>query len=642
MSSSRSSLLPGLILACALALTWLIWDHERQAARQELKSHFDFALSEAVSRIDQRMAAYDQMLRGAQGLITATGKMDRQLFHDYVEALQIDANLSGMQVLGLIEQVPASRKTPHIAAMRRQGFADYRIEPDGERAFYAPVIQREPYLGLNRAPPGFDPWSDPVRQTAMERARDSGMASISGKVRLAIEREGEASPGFVMYLPIYARNQPLETVEQRRQNLQGWVFASFRMSDLMASLYGELPPGLALSLYDGVDDNEAALLSRSREWNKSPAIMTANEYLVVAGHNWLLSLAAQEAFASRFGRNAEDLIALCGIVFSLLAALLAWELSTTRARALRLAATMTHDLRESEQRWAFALEGAGDGVWDWNRESQQIITSERWREIMGYEDNRLAFGFDEWKCRIHPDDLLPALRAMHACMEEQADGTASCVAEYRVRAGENQWKWVLSRGMTVSRSADGQPERIIGTITDISERKAIEERIQHMAQHDALTDLPNRALFSDRLQLALANANRRQERLSLVFLDLDHFKPVNDHYGHAVGDQLLQQVARRLQETVRTSDTVGRIGGDEFVILMPELQEISDAHGLAEKIRKALDQPFMIDGHQLNISCSLGIAIYPEHGKDEISLAKSADSAMYRAKESGRNSVCMA
>jgi len=188
MSPFRSSLLPGLILACSLALTWLIWDHERQAARQELKSHFDFSLSEAVSRIDQRMATYDQMLRGAQGLITATGKMDRQLFHDYVEALQIDANLSGMQVLGLIEQVPASHKTAHIAAMRRQGFADYRIEPAGERAFYAPVIQREPYLGINRAPPGFDPWSDPIRQAAMARARDSGKASISGKVRLASPR----------------------------------------------------------------------------------------------------------------------------------------------------------------------------------------------------------------------------------------------------------------------------------------------------------------------------------------------------------------------------------------------------------------------------------------------------------------------
>lgn len=642
MSTARSSLLPGLILAFALALTWLVWDHERQAARQELKSHFDFALSEAVSRIDQRMTAYDQMLRGTQGLITATGKMDRQLFHDYVEALQIDANMSGLQVLGLIEQVPASRKAAHIAAMRRQGFADYRIEPEGERPFYAPVIQREPYIGINRAPPGFDPWSDPVRQAAMERARDSGMASISGKVRLAVDREKEAAPGFVMYLPIYARNQPLETIEQRRQHLQGWVFASFRMKDLMASLYGELPPGLALSIYDGVDANEAALLSRSYEWGRQPAIMTANEYLVIAGHNWLLSLAAQEAFAGRFGRNAEDLIAICGVIFSLLAALLAWQLSTTRARALRLAATMTHDLRESEQRWAFALEGAGDGVWDWNRESQQIVTSERWREIMGCHENRLAFGIDEWKSRIHPDDLIPTLKAMQTCLEKQADGTSSCVTEYRVRAGEDQWKWVLSRGMTVSRSADGQPERIIGTITDISERKAIEDRIQHMAQHDALTDLPNRALFSDRLQLALANANRRQERLSLAFLDLDHFKPINDHYGHAVGDQLLKQVARRLQDSVRTSDTVGRIGGDEFVILMPELQDISDAHGLAEKIRKALDQPFFVDGHQLNISCSLGIAIYPEHGKDEISLAKSADSAMYRAKESGRNSVCMA
>ncbi|MDR3371016.1 ABC transporter substrate-binding protein [Rhodoferax sp.] len=193
----------------------------------------------------------------------------------------------------------------------------------------------------------------------------------------------------------------------------------------------------------------------------------------------------------------------------------------------------------------------------------------------------------------------------------------------------------------IVRDAQGQPSGLIFVVRDISERKKTEQRIRHMAQHDPLTGLANRALFSDRLQRAIANAVRDKTGLALLFIDLDKFKPVNDTYGHAVGDRLLQEVARRMLQCVRDSDTVARIGGDELVVLLRGACGIPNTLVVAEKIRSSLERPFQLDGHELLISCSVGVALFPEHGQDEITLAKHADLAMYQAKEHGRNQVCL-
>lgn len=160
-----------------------------------------------------------------------------------------------------------------------------------------------------------------------------------------------------------------------------------------------------------------------------------------------------------------------------------------------------------------------------------------------------------------------------------------------------------------------------------------------MAQHDALTHLPNRALFADRLNHELSRAKRHGGRFAIIFLDLDHFKSVNDKYGHSAGDQLLRQVADRLKSAVRKADTVARIGGDEFVLLMAELSEKESVLGLAEKIQEALREPFLIDGQALRISCSIGVAVYPQDGNDANALTKNADESMYRAKASGRDCI---
>jgi diguanylate cyclase (GGDEF)-like protein/PAS domain S-box-containing protein len=642
--STRLFLLPWLVLSAGLGLTWLLWDHEQVSAKKELRSHFEFALSDTVSSIEQRMAAYEQMLRGVQGLFATINVNDRENFHNYVEALRLDANFSGTQTIGVSLLVPAEAKSAHLINMRRKGFADYRIEPAGQREVYAPVIQREPDIGRNRIQPGYDAWANPVRRNAMELARDSGMAALTGKVQLMVDNTSDAQPAFIMYLPIYAQGQPRETIEQRRANLVGWVFAAFRMNDLMASLYGEKVPGVTVEIHDGIEPSPATLLYRSSQIANpaNSAQLNAEEYLVIAGHNWTLSLHADDDFKNHFSNDAAPLIAGTGIVLSLLLAVLAWLLLSGRTHALKLAATMTKELRESEQRWAFALEGAGDGVWDWNLQTRVAITSRRWNQIIGCADDGFMRTIDDWEARIAPDDKQEVMAAIQTCLASPPGSHATCVAEHRLRCYDGSWKWVLFRGMIIEWDEKNRPLRIIGTISDISERKATEERMRHMAQHDTLTNLPNRALFSDRLQRELANAKRHRERFALIFLDLDNFKPINDNFGHGMGDRLLQAVARRLEESIRASDTAGRIGGDEFIILLPKLQTSNDALNLAEKIRLYLQQPFTIDGHELNISSSLGIAVYPENGSDEVALTKSADRALYQAKEEGRNKVVSA
>lgn len=642
MTAARLLLLPWLILIAGLGVTWMAWNHEREATRKELHSQFDFSLRDAVSRVEQRMSAYEQMLRGVQGLFAATDMMDRATFRDYVGALQFDANFSGIQAIGIAEHVTAGRKNAHVDAMRRLGFFDYAITPDGLRESYAPVIQREPYVGPNQIGPGFDAWNDPVRRLAMAQARDSGMATISGKVRLTVDAEAEVSPGFIMYLPIYARGQPHDSVTQRREHLVGWVFSSFRIKDLMASLYGEQSPGLAFAIYDGVEPSDAALLYRTAETDPrhQQSALAANEYLVVAGHTWTLAMSAQDDFEARFGRDAATLIAVAGTGLSLLLALLAWLMATGRARALQLAAEMTRELRESEQRWAFALEGAGDGVWDWNLQTRVAITSQRWKDIVGLDVNTI----DDWEKLIHPNDQSQVMAAIQICFASRPGSSVTCIAEYRIRCGDDQWKWVLSRGMVVERDAEGLPLRVIGTITDISERKLAEEKIEELAFFDSLTHLPNRTLLMDRLKQAMTVGNRNGTCGAVLFIDLDHFKTLNDTLGHDKGDLLLKQVAQRLAVCVREGDTVARLGGDEFVVVLGSLDEsaqeaATQTEVVGEKILASLSQIYRLGDIDHRSTASIGATLFCGHQSSIDDLLKQADLAMYKAKETGRNAI---
>lgn len=236
---------------------------------------------------------------------------------------------------------------------------------------------------------------------------------------------------------------------------------------------------------------------------------------------------------------------------------------------------------------------------------------------------------------IYQPDISLALKAI---AEVYKLGTAT--VEVRLVRHDGVHIPYLCNGVVLKNST-GEIIGFTGTGRDVSDRKVAAEHIHHLAHYDILTDLPNRTLLSDRLHQAMVASKREHTHLALMFLDLDMFKYVNDNLGHDVGDLLLKEVAVRILECLRESDTAARIGGDEFVVLLPSVESAETAMAVAEKIRLTVDKPFVISGHNLRISFSIGVAVYPEHGTEEKILLKNADTAMYLAKHKGRNNVLL-
>jgi diguanylate cyclase (GGDEF)-like protein/PAS domain S-box-containing protein len=291
-------------------------------------------------------------------------------------------------------------------------------------------------------------------------------------------------------------------------------------------------------------------------------------------------------------------------------------------------------LRESEARWSFALEGGGDCVWDWSLVTNQVSLSKGGKGMFGFSDDEIGNNMSEWNARVHPDDVARLLVQISEFFHSKQD---KFTAEYRVRCKDDSWKWILTRGMVSHRNEEGRVIRMIGTHTDLTERKQAEETIQRQAHYDALTQLPNRRLFRDRLEQTIRNAKRDRSGFALMLIDLDHFKEVNDTLGHDAGDFLLVDAAQRLLHCVRESDTVARMGGDEFVVILPDIDDAASIERIAQKIIDKLSAPYLLGEEKAFISASLGITLYPADAQDIESLMKNADQAMYVAKHLGRN-----
>ena len=290
-------------------------------------------------------------------------------------------------------------------------------------------------------------------------------------------------------------------------------------------------------------------------------------------------------------------------------------------------------LRHSETKFRMFVERASDLIFTVSPEGVLTYVSPNWADILGHPveqvvgHNVAAF--------LHPDDLqrcLDYLRAVLVSPERQNP------VEYRVRHANGEWRWHTANGVALER-ASGEQAVYLGIARDVTLQKRAEARIARLAHYDPLTELPNRALVFELAEQALRLAARQGTQLALLFVDLDHFKPVNDRHGHAIGDLLLKAVAARMVRAVRAADVVARIGGDEFVVLLHRVAGVEQALVPAGKILEALRRPFAVNGLTLHISCCVGVALYPDHGTDMVTLARHADQAMYAAKHAGRDRV---
>jgi diguanylate cyclase (GGDEF)-like protein len=628
-----------LVLITGFLAVYFLQQFALNELRSKQQNDFNYQAREILLRINQRLDAYAQILRGARGLYVASQNVERSEFHEFVSSLDLDKRYPGILGLGFSLIVRPDEMASHIASVRKEGFPAYTPHPQGKRELYTSIIYIEPFAGRNLRAFGYDMFSDQVRRTAMEQARDLDKSVMTGSVQLVQETERAIQRGFLMYLPVYRNGMPHSTVAARRANIIGWVYAPFRMNDLMDGILGEQVHNIDLEIYDGASASAETLMfdSRPGQAQTNAPLFHFTKQIETKGRVWTIKQTSLPTFEATTDTKRITTIRASGFLVTVLLSLVMWLLAIGRARALQLAQEITSELRHSEERLKEAQRVAHLGSWEEDLTTHHLSWSDEMYRI--FERDPLSFqpSYAAVLDAIHPED-----RALvDSAFQESVSSLKPWDVEHRLLMPDGRVKYIRAKG-EISYDAQVPALWSIGAVQDITEQKLVQERIEHMAHYDTLTNLPNRTLFYDRLRHAISVARRNRNGLTLLYMDLDGFKEVNDTLGHHTGDMLLISVAQRLSECVRESDTVSRLGGDEFTIIFSGMNKQEDAIAEASKIIQRISMPFVLEGRKVTIGISIGIARYNEEADSEEELISRADEAMYAAKSSGKNTYRMA
>lgn len=739
--------LPYIVIVIGLCTSIFVGWFTYQYYAQKEQLRLELTSNTIVSLVKTRMTAYEQVLRSGVGFLNASQSVSREEWAIFAKEHKLDENFKGIQGFGYSEVVLPQNKQEHEERIQKEGFTDYAIKPEGERKLYTSIIFLEPFDERNRRAFGYDMFSEEVRAEAMRHAMQSGKATLSGKVQLKQESDNNIQAGFLMYLPIYKKNSKLETPQERVSAIQGFVFAPFRANDLMDGILGTMPSNIAFEIYDGNFVNKTNTLYDSNI-NHLPMTLYKKINIEMNERTWTLTFRTNSLLGSE-NIYIVFLVPSLVLMLTLLLALLFNSLIKTKEIALKIATKATQKLHTSEERLRFAMEGSGDGLWDWNITSNEVFFSKRYKEMLGFSEDEIANTLEEWKNRVHPQDLEQVYADITAHIEGKSDAYMN---EHRVKCKDGSFKWILDRGMIVSRGVDGSPARMVGSHSDISERKEsqlkLEEfmsmvdknvitsstdlqgkivriseafctisgysrnellgkhhnivrhkdmpqsiyeelwatirsgnewqgeiknrhkdgstywvdvtltpikneqgditgytsirhditdkkRIEELSVTDRLTQLYNRLKLDEIFAMELASARRYNTPFSIIILDIDHFKLVNDTWGHQAGDDVLKEFAAIIKNNVRETDIIGRWGGEEFLILSSGTN-LEAAAELSQKLRATVSSfKFSFAGHK---TASFGVSSY-HPGDDEKSMVKRADEALYQAKENGRDRV---
>lgn len=630
-------IIPWLILAIGLGLTWVLALRMQRDELAHNRAEFEIRSSEVVTGIERRLVTNGQILRGVVGLFASSGEVTRGEFRQYVDGLQLPANFPGIQAIGFVQHISPQELASHIARMRADGMPEYLVWPEGRRDDYSAVVYIEPSDVRNRRVLGYDLLTDAVRRQAAFEARDAGYPVMTDKIDLLQGVNGQSGTGALIFMPIYRQGASLQTAEQRRSALLGWSYSALHIDRLIQSYlsteYTELRKHIALRIYEGTQPVADNLIYASHAANPSPSISSnyqTQHRVLVHDRTWTIQISALPGYLGNEPVNrAPKIVQVTGVILSIMLALA--TLLLTRSHAHAVAALQTADLAHRELSRQQALLRA---VHDSSSVAICLVDIEG---AILHANQRMAKMFhcplgmlmNKRFTEFLPNDAHEGLRERLA---QLLSGKASAFHAERIflRSDSTEF-WGRVNGRLV-KDSDQQTIGIVVVIEDVTKRRQAEARIHHLAHHDYLTGLPNRALFIEHASQALEMAKRHQRRLAILFIDLDRFKPINDQYGHAAGDAVLKAIAERLLGMLRASDTICRQGGDEFVILLPEFDEPAHIEKLARGLREAIQQPCNVDDRQLSVSAAIGIACYPEHGSSVDELVRQADSAMYEAK----------
>ena len=382
---------PWVILLLSLVMTAIAWHITERAVQTKAAERFTFQTQEIATTISKRLLHYETALRGGAGLFNATEKVDRKIWHRYVNDLKIQQSYPGIQGMGFALMIPAGEINRHLAQIRAEGFPKYTVRPEGRRDPYSAIIYLEPFDWRNQRAFGYDMFAEPVRRAAMMQAMDTGEPAVSGRVTLVQETEEDVQQGFLMYAPVYRKNMPVSTVAERRTAIHGFVYSPFRARDLMHGIMGRNVRGIDLAIYDGITTTKNSLLFDSTDGKPSASHFTAQLPLATANQHWTLIFRAPGSYLTQEERLLPLIVAGAGIAIDFCLFLLISSIARKKQDAEALAVLMAARLKESEARYSSLFNSAKAPMLLIDPESGTLLeTNPAAQEFYGYGQTAMA------------------------------------------------------------------------------------------------------------------------------------------------------------------------------------------------------------------------------------------------------------
>ena len=628
---------PPLALLLCLGVTFFSCRHQIENQQLRLQQVLDEQVKQSVARIEKRLHSYQQILEDTAGLLMLQPDLDDRAFKAYVDRLQLETRFPGTMGLSFTCALSPENLEAYLA-QQRMTRPWFEIHPSGKRESYAVVTFIEPLTPHNRKVVGFDTSVEQERAALLVRSRDEAQLTVSGRILLIQDQGKKQAPAVLVTAPVYAYGAVLDTVEARRRHLLGWTNASLRISDFMHGVLGEDVSAksslLSIQVFDVDASAKTALLFENDvpDGLRPDALARKKTVdILFGGRIWRSEFTTLPTFDKKAGHHWPYETAVLGTLGSVLLAAVLWMFVHGRNNALRLSWRMTRELRESKALFQAVVEGSNNGIFVKDADGRFLMansTLKYWQsEVLNPECI---------ECPEHEAVSSEVLASIKAEEQQIMRAQQNITKELKVQGRDGQLRTLLvTKGPF--KTAEGEVRGVFGIARDITLQKQAQEQIWHQANYDPLTELPNRRMFRDCLQQEIRRVNRNATMLAILFIDLDHFKDVNDSLGHDQGDLLLVDAARRIQSCVRESDIVARMGGDEFIVVIPDLTEISQVTRVAQNLLDTLAQPFLLRHGSAYVSGSIGITIYPHDAEDEVSLIQNADQAMYASKSQGRN-----
>ncbi len=502
--------LPSLLLVAVISVGFSIFAAHLvlQAEQEKGVARFEIRMQRVVTEIHNRMGAYAQLLRGGTALFNASDAVSRSEWKTYVESIDVDKFYPGIQGIGFSEWVRPEDADAHVERIVSEGFGEYRIWPEGERSAYTAIVFLEPFDFRNRRAFGFDMYSEPVRRAAMERARDTGKAAMSGMVTLKQETGEDVQAGFLTYVPVYRQGQPLTSVADRRAALTGFVYSPFRMNDLLHNVLGQDGLDVALSIYDGSIPLDQTLMYQSGEALTSPLYKDTRR-LEIDGRTWTVRVASLPAFEHSIGKSQAITVLIFGLIVSLLLIAGIRIMTMTGTRAVSLAKEMTSARLESEGRFRGAFETAPHGMALVGTDGRWIMVNRALCRLLGYSEEQLLR--IEFQDITHPDDLDDDLELVNRVLAGEMESYQ--IEKRYIRKDGTVISILLS--VVLVRNESGAPVHFVAQILDLTDRLEAQRQLMQSQKMDAVGQLTGGLAhdFNNLLAIIIGNLQLLQRTL---------------------------------------------------------------------------------------------------------------------------------